>query len=430
MRITIVLIAALASASLPAGGSPSGQRGGPAGVRAFVGARLVDPVAASTVANAVIVVRDGRVEAVGPAVRVPQGARTIDLRGAFVVPGLIAAHAHVSDVQGTGPRAYTDENTLRQLGLYARYGVTTVWSLGGEEAPAFRARGAQATPALDRARIYLAGDVIAARSPDEARQRVAAVAALEPDVVKIRVDDNLGTAPKMAPDVYRAVIEEAHARGLRVAAHIFYLDDAKDLLRAGADVIAHSVRDRDIDDEFIALMKSRGAAYIPTLTRELSTFVYETEPVFFTDPFFLREADASVVVQLREPARQRAMRESKSAQAYKAALAVARRNLKRAVDARVTVAMGTDSGAFAERFQGYFEHLELEMMVESGLTPAQALRAATVDAARAMNVKGIGTIAAGGWADFVALDADPLADIRNARAIASVWIAGNPVPRR
>ena len=118
----------------------------------------------------------------------------------------------------------------------------------------------------------------------------------------------------MTPDVYRAVIDEAHRRGLRVAAHIFYLDDAKDLLRAGVDMIAHSVRDKDLDDEFIALMKARNVPYCPTLTRELSTFVYESAPAFFTDPFFLREADRGVVEQLKEPKRQQAMAASRSAQ--------------------------------------------------------------------------------------------------------------------
>jgi imidazolonepropionase-like amidohydrolase len=210
---------------------------------------------------------------------------------------------------------------------------------------------------------------------------------------------------------------------------LFYLDDAKDLLRAGVDVIAHSVRDRDIDDEFIALMKARNVPYCPTLTREVSTFVYESTPAFFADPFFLREADRDVVARLQQPARQEAMRSSKSAQAYKAALAVARRNLKRAADAGVLIAMGTDSGPFPERFQGYFEHLEMEMMVEAGMTPAQVLRAATVDAARAMGVEGIGQLKPGAWADFVALERNPIEDIRHTRGIAGVWIAGNAVAR-
>ena len=410
----------------------SGQTTTSANVKAFVGAHIIDGTGKPALENAVLIVRDGRVEAAGPsaAVRPPAGAQTISLAGKFVIPGLISTHVHISDVQGTRPPAYTDENTLRQLGVFARYGVTTVWSLGGEREPAFRARENQNTPSLDRTRIYLAGEVIVGKTPQEARQMVAKVAATKPDVIKIRVDDNLGTTAKMPPEVYRAIIDEAHRLGLRVAAHIFYLEDAKSVLRAGADFIAHSVRDKDIDDEFISLMKQRNIAYCPTLTRELSTFVYESTPAFFSDPFFLREADREVIAQLQEPQRQEAMRKSSSAQGYKAALAVARRNLKKAADAGLFIVMGTDAGPFANRFQGYFEHLEMEMMAESGLTPAQILRAATSDAARAMRVDGVGTLKRGAWADFVILDQDPLKDIRHTRRIAAVWIAGNQVIRR
>jgi imidazolonepropionase-like amidohydrolase len=258
---------------------------------------------------------------------------------------------------------------------------------------------------------------------------VARVAATRPDVVKIRVDDNLGTTAKMTPAVYRAVIDEAHSRRLRVAAHVFYLDDAKDLLRADVDVIAHSVRDRDVDDEFLSLLKSRQAAYVPTLTRDLSTFIYGTTPAFFGDPFVSKEADPMVVAQLQEPARQAAMRASSTAQRYRAGLEIAMRNLKRVGDAGLLVAMGTDSGPFPERFQGYFEHLEMEMMVQSGLMPAQVLRAATVDAAKAMRVEGVGALAPGAWADLLVLNQDPRQDIRNTRQISSVWIAGNPIKR-
>jgi imidazolonepropionase-like amidohydrolase len=426
-RLSPVLLAAGLLSGLSGVGQASGPQ--PATLTAFTGATLMNGTGVSP--DAVIVVRNGRIERIGPAPRtpVPEGARVVDLKGRFVVPGLISTHAHVSDVQGAGPRAYTRENTLRQLGLFARYGITSVWSLGGERAPAFDARDAQATAELDRARIHVAGDVISAATPAEARRRVAAVAAREPDIIKIRVDDNLGTSPKMAPDVYRAVIDEAHTRGLRVAAHIFSLDDAKALLRAGVDMIAHSVRDAEIDDEFVALMRARDVPYCPTLTRELATFVYRSTPSFFSDPFFRAEADPALVARLSEPARQQAMRDSRTAQAYETALQVARRNVRRAVAAGLLVVMGTDSGAFPERFEGYFEHLELEMMVESGMTPAQALRAATGDAARAMRTPDVGTLAEGRWADLLVLDRNPLDDIRNTRAIASVWIAGHQVPR-
>jgi imidazolonepropionase-like amidohydrolase len=401
----------------------------PADVKAFVGATLIDGAGKEALKDAVIIVRQGRVESVGSAaeLRRPDGAQVIKLDGKFIIPGLISTHVHISGVQGIRPPAYTDENTLRQLRVFARYGVTAVLSLGGEEEPAFRARGSQNVPSLDRSRIYLAGQVIAGKTPQEARQMVAKVAADRPDIIKIRVDDNLGATAKMPAEVYRAVIDEAHRLGLRVAAHIYYLDDAKDLLRAGVDIIAHSVRDREIDDEFISLMKKRDIPYCPTLTRELSTFVYESTPKFFSDPFFLREADRDVIAQLQEVERQEAIRKSKSAQSYKAALAIAQRNLKKAGDAGLLIVMGTDAGAFPNRFQGYFEHLEMQMMSESGLTPRQILRAATGDAARAMKIDAIGNLVKGAWADLVVLDQDPLTDIRNTRSINSIWIAGNRV---
>lgn len=422
-------IAAFASLLMLGLSVSHGQTATPTESKAFVGAHLIDGAGKTVTDNAVIVVREGKVAAIGPAaaVRPPAEAQIINLAGKFVIPGLISTHVHISDVQGTRPPAYTAENTARQLGVFARYGVTTVWSLGGEKEPAYQARAAQQTFPLDRARIYLSGEIIVGKTPEEARAMVAKVAATKPDVIKVRVDDNLGTTTKMPPEVYGAIIDEAHRRGLRVAVHIFYLEDAKAVLRAGADFIAHSVRDKPIDDEFIALMKKGNIPYCPTLTRELSTFVYETTPEFFSDPFFLREADPAVVARLREPERQAQMRQSKSAQSYKAALPIAQRNLKAASDAGLLVVMGTDAGPFPERFQGYFEHLEMEIMAKAGMTPEQILRAATGDAARAMKLDQVGQLNAGAWADFLVLDANPLQDIRHTRRINSVWLAGNRV---
>jgi len=426
-RLLFVTLFALGAAAAPITAQDPTQT-----AAVFINARLVQPGVTPAVSDAAILVRNGRVAAVGPlsSLAVPVGAKRVDLGGRFVVPGLISTHVHISDVAGPEARAYTDENTRRQLGVFARYGITSVLSLGGEQAPAFTARQVQSSVPLDRSRIFLSGDIVTATTPDAARAQVARVAALKPDMIKIRVDDNLGTSRKMPPEVFQAVIDEAHRLGLRVAAHIFYLDDAKALLRAGVDMIAHSVRDKDIDAEFIALMKAANVPYCPTLTRELSTFVYESTPAFFDEPFFLAEADPAMVTRLKEPARQRVLEQSKSAQAYKAALVVAERNVKAAADAGLLVVMGTDSGPFPERFQGYFEHVEMSMMAAAGMTPAQVLRSATSDAARALRISDVGAITPGAWADFVVLDRNPLEDIRNTRAIASVWIAGNQVPAK
>ncbi len=399
-------------------------------VTAFVGARVFDGTGTDARDDVVMLVRQGRFIEVGPRseVVVPRGAREVDLTGRFVIPGIINAHGHVGDTRGLEAGHYSEDNVVRQLQLYARYGVTTVNSLGGDEAVAVQLRREQDSSSLDRARIFVAGAVVTGETPAEAVEMVDDNVAMDVDVIKIRVDDNLGTTPKMTPAVYRAVIERAHSRQMPVAAHLFYLDDAKILLRDGVDFVAHSIRDRSVDAEVIQLLRDRAVCYCPTLTREVSTFVYESEPDFFADPFFLREAPQEVLAQLRDPERQKAVRTNRAAQEYKRALATAMANLRPLVDGGVTIAMGTDTGP-PGRFQGYFEHLEMQLMAEAGMTPDEILRSATGDAARCLGHPGIGTIAAGNWADFVVLERDPLIDIRNTETIASVWIAGNEVPR-
>jgi imidazolonepropionase-like amidohydrolase len=233
----------------------------------------------------------------------------------------------------------------------------------------------------------------------------------------------------MAPEIYRAVIDEAHRRGLRVAAHVFYLADAKALLDAGVDLIAHSVRDREIDAATIAALKAKNVCVCPTLMREVSTFVYESTPPFFSDPAFLKHAHEGQVARFRDPAEQEAMRKSATAQRYKVALEVASRNLKALADAGVPIAMGTDSGTgLPGRFVGYFEWMELDLMAKAGLTPPQILAAATRDAARCLKVDtDLGSLEPGKLADFVVLDADPLASISNIRKVHSIWIAGKRI---
>ncbi len=422
------LLLAAAAAILSAGCAPPPPPE-PDGSKAFVGVRLFDGTGAAPLENAVIVVRDGRIEAVGPAesVQISPGAERIDLAGKFVVPGLVNAHAHVNDVLGLEGGHYDQANLMRQLRLYARYGVTTAVSLGGDGPEAVRLRDAE-DASLDRTRIFVAGNVVTAATVEEAQAQVDANEAMGVDFIKIRVDDNLGTADKMKPDVYGAVISRTHEKGLKVASHLFYLDDAKGLLKAGTDFIAHSVRDQELDDEAIGLMKERTVCYCPTLTREVSTFVYEDVPEFFEDPFFLKDADPAVISTLQEPERMKAMKESKSAKAYKKALEQANVNLKKASDSGVTIAFGTDTGP-AARFQGYFEHMELSMMADAGLTPEQILRSATGDAARCLGLDDVGTIEKDKWADFIVLNEDPLADVGKMRSIDSVWISGNRVPQ-
>ena len=390
---------------------------------ALTGARLIDGAGGAPIERATLVIRDGRVQAAGSmdAVAIPAGAVRVDLAGKTIIPGLINAHAHVdADADAAIPAR---DQLAAQLLLYSQYGVTTVVSLGddGVESAKLRDELARATP--DRARLYVAGPNLVAPTVEQARQVVNRNADMKVDIIKTRLN---GNANDMTPPVYRALIEQAHSRGLRVAAHIFSLQDARGLLEAGVDIMAHSVRDQDVNAAFIAELKRRNVGYIPTLTRDLSVFVYETTPEYFSDPFFLRHIASyrGQMTQLSDPALQQRTRNSQQAQSIKQALQQANRNLKLLSDGGVTIAMGTDTGASLGRWQGYFEHTELEMMVQAGLSPMQALLAATGNAARVMKLDQAGILQPGKWADLVVLNANPLTDIRNTREIHSVWIAG------
>ncbi len=392
----------------------------PEETQVYTGAFIFDGTGSPWIEDGVLVVRGGIVRQMGSAgaVEIPADAEVVDLDGRWIVPGFINSHGHSG-----GDR----EEVLAQLGLYGHYGVTTVVSLGGDTEDGVRIRNEQWGPGLDRTRLFVAGPVLNPSTPEEAREDAARMAAMDVDWLKIRVDDNLGQGEKMTPEVYRALIEAGQERGLPLAAHIYQLEDAKGVMEAGARLVAHSVRDEPVDDELAQLMLEREVCLSPTLTRELSTFVYAERPDFFDDPFFLERADPEAVATLEDPERQAQVRESAAAQYWREALPVAQENMRRLHEAGVGVAMGTDTGPFG-RFQGYFEHVEMEMMVDSGLTPTEVLVSATGDAARCMGLEGIvGTLLPGAWADFVVLDADPTQDILNTREIHGVWIAGNRI---
>ncbi len=406
----------------------AGQAGEAAAV-ALVGGRIVDGTGGPVRENGVVLIRDGRIVDVSQsASELPAGTRTVDVGGSTIVPGLINAHGHVGGTRGLEAGHYTRDNLERQLRLYADYGVTTVLSLGGDGREGVSLRDAQNVSGLGRARLYVAGAVVTGETPEQAVEMVNDNTALGVDFMKIRVDDNLGTTRKMTPDVFGAVIDRTHEAGLPLAAHLFYREDAKALLRAGADLIAHSVRDQRVDQELIDLFVETGVCYVPTLTREVSTFVYADEPDFFADPFFLRHADREVLGQLLDPERQASVRDNPASARYREALAMAQENLGVLHGAGVTVAMGTDTGPPA-RFQGYFEHMELQLMVESGMSPEAVLRAATADAARCIGLDDVGTIEPGKWADLLVVDGDPLTDVSALRRIESVWIGGEQVVR-
>ena len=397
------------------------------GTVAMTGARVIDGTGAQPLEKATIVISNGRIEAVGTKVKVPAGATRIDMSGKTIMPGIINAHGHLSFKFDDSLPAR--ERLTRQLRVYSDYGVTTVVVLGtgqGDLEDAIKLRDEQAHGTLDRARVYAAGPSLRnIKTAEEARARVDAYADSKVDLIKMHIT---GSPEDTQPAVYKVLIDEAHKRGLRVAAHLFYIKDARGLLDAGVDVIAHSVRDQDVDAPLIAEIKRRDVGYIPTLTRDLAIFVYESTPPFFTDPFFLREGNFyhNQIAQLTDPAQQEKTRNSQEAQSIKQALKQANRNLKTLSEAGVSIGLGTDSGINLGQWQGFFEHMELEMMVKAGLTPMQALVAGTGGAAHVWRLEqNLGTIQAGKQADLLVLSANPLTDIRNTRQIDSIWIGGH-----
>ena len=408
---------ALALALLVSCASPDSQ-----GV-AYVGATVWDGTGSAPVPGVTIVVDGGRITAISTG-SAPSGTQVVSLEGKFVIPGLIDVHAHVSG--RWAPEGVTDEaDRIRgDLELFAKYGVTTVNSLGDGEA-AIAVRDA-ASPTDPRARLLASGAVVA--GDEAAAVRAAAISRADAGVdwLKLRVDDNLGSSQKMPWDAVQAVLDVGEERGLRVATHLFYLDDAKRLLEMGTGMVAHSVRDTDVDDSFINALITNDVCYVPTLTREISTFVYAERPGFFDNDFFTELSDQREIARVSEPAFMERMRESPAAAGYRVALQQALRNLKTLVDAGAPVTFGTDAGP-AARFPGFFEHLELAVMVHAGIRPDQALYAATGQAAACLGLEDVGTLEVGNWADFLVLASSPMDDITNTQTLEQVYVAGKPL---
>ena len=405
-RATIVKSAAiLLLAALVAGcAGPSGEA-----ATAFEGARLILGDG-GTIEDAVFVVENDRFTEVGARadIDVPRGATRVDLTGKTVMPAVVNAHVHLSTVA---------DELSDQLRHMAYYGAGAVLSLGldGDDV-GLRMRNELVS---NGARSRSAGRGITSSEPGrsevphwvttetEARAAVRELAAQEVDFVKIWVDDRGGQYERLSPDLYGAVIDEAHANGLRVTAHIFRLEDAKGLLRAGIDAFAHGVRDMDVDDELVELWTARpDVVLVPNLPGPgVAVVLSWLSGTVAADR--LAEMQAA---QVDRPAAQ-------------ASFGIQARNLARLNAAGVTIAFGTDGNI------PWAVHQELEDMVRTGMTPAEVIVAATSTSADLMEIPDMGSVAAGMSADFMVLDANPLDDITNTRRISAVYLRGIEVDR-
>ncbi len=379
-------------------------------VTVYEGARVIVGDGSTPIEDGAIVVQGDRFLAIGRRgqIEVPDGAARVDLTGRTVIPALINTHMH-APVGREALVSFLEHN--------AYWGVGTVVSLGTDSSTtSFEVRD-EVVP--NAARFLTAGSGITRPEPGrsevpywvsteaEARAAVEELAARRVDLVKIWVDDRNGQYEKLTPELYGAIIDEAHRRELRVTAHIFSLDDAKGLLRAGVDAFAHSVRDRDVDDEFVALFQERSRSFlVPNLPdRGVAT---DLSWVAATVP-------ADRLTELQSGATDRP--------AAQATFGIQARNLARLSEAGVRIAFGTDGSV------PWRAHTELEDMVAAGMTPAQAIVAATSNSAELLRLSDAGTIAANMRADFVVLEANPIGDITNTRRIVSVHLRGVEVDR-
>jgi len=402
---------------------------------------IIDGTGAPARMHTDMVISGGMIKSIGqPA---PAGVPTVDMSGKFIMPLINNAHGHLGNVKDTTMSAsnYTPANVRHQLQRYLDYGVGAILSMGTEHPVGVKIRDSSRAGLIPGAIMYSAiygfgvksnlppesmgfSDIYRPETVEEAIKDVDELAPLKPDVIKIWVDGN----PTMKEEIYSAIIQEAHKHGIRVASHLYRLADARKLVAAGVDIIAHSIRDEEIDEAFAAEIKRKNITYIPTLSLDEFAFIYEEDPEWLNDPFFRAALEPGVYEMVTSPAYKERLKNNPATARERGALRIAMKNLLILHKAGVKIALGTDSGAMPIRVQGFGEHLEMELMVKAGLTPLEAIRIATLNSATLLKRDGHnGSLETGKQASFIVLSKDPSSDVEHTREIEAIWVDGRKV---
>jgi imidazolonepropionase-like amidohydrolase len=433
---SVLLVSCLAGALV------SGRQPQLVPITLFEGARLIAGDGREAIDGSAFVVENGRFIRVGKKGEVQVGpeATRVDLSGKTVIPALVDAHSHIGYMKdlSSGPQNYTRENILEHLHRFAYFGVAASQAMGSDfgelpfqirgelddDAARFLTAGRGLAPLAEIRSDNMRHAAYAVTTPQGARGAVEELALRNVKIVKTWVDDRGGSIQKLTPDLYRAIIDEAHRRNMRVAVHATALEDAKDLLRSGVDILAHMVS--DVDDELIALFKQHPGTAVLTALGGPRRLIYAP----WLDPPHPLVTETVSAAQIKRLQDRLAKTPADEIERGRQAWARVARGVARLNAAGVRIGAGTDGGGQAgDQFIGWTMHTELENMVAAGMTPAQALSSATRSSAEIIGLDDLGTIAPRKSADFVVLDANPLDDITNTRRIADVYLRGRKIDR-
>jgi imidazolonepropionase-like amidohydrolase len=401
---------------------------------AIDGARLVDGTGAPPLDDAVVVTDGDRIVAAGPRarVRIPPGAAIVDARRRMLLPGLVDVHCHINQPPDAMKRYWAAQ---------LRWGVTTMRSAGNdkpEAVPLFRQTrsGAFLAP-----RAYTAGQgfnvsgpypgapTFKPASPDEARANVRSLKAQNVDFIKIWMTD-----PKFPPDVIAAIVGEGRAQGIPVVAHVTDVKSLRQLADLGVTDFLHTPTDQPVTPELVSYAKSKKLTFAPTLANIESRWFYYEHPDILQMPMLQDALYPRGRQMLADAARKAQTLDTADLAPRKARMREQMYPFIKAMsDAGVRVVTGTDCGAEASQVTpfGHATHREIQMLVEAGMSPLAALRAATLDAARVITRTedpDYGSVRAGKAADLLLLDADPIVDINNTIKIGRVMRAGRWIP--
>lgn len=413
----------------------------------FEGARLITGDGKAPIENSAFLVENDKFTRIGKkgGIQLTAGGSRVDLTGKTVMPAMVDVHSHLGflkQLDGSMSKAnFNRENLIDHLNRYAYHGFAATISMGtdmGELPYQLREEvipGAALFRTVGRGLAWPgSGPNDPARNDvpyvvttvEQARQAVRELAPHHPDFVKIWVDDRNHTQKKLTPDLYGAAVDEAHKHNLRAIAHVFDLEDAKGLLRAGIDGFTHLVRDKDMDGEMMELLKQHPNVFFTPNLGVTSRAIDAGRPAWLDDPV-LHETIPPSQIKLLE--KRFSNRKSDALAATRAAWDLQVRNLNKLRAAGVRIVLGSDSAGDPSRVIGWHAIWEVDSMARAGMPPSEVIVASTRLAAETLRLNQLGTVAAGKSADFVVLDANPLDNIANTRRIARVYLRGQEVDR-